>query len=239
MIAKNFIISIGFLLSKLSYKTLEAIIQVLARIYFLIPQKRKRLLLSNLTHAFPQWSEHKIKDTAKKSLNYLFEMGFFSLIYPHLSCQQRRSTLMYSKKEEEEISDLSMSGKPTLILLPHLSLFETIATSPAFRPSGSKNLGAIYRPNSNPSIDKWINKSRIDLGLKDFLSQERPYSSEETPKGWELANFTFRPKCWSWWRIITFLESYLFSQPATRYCTKGNTRKCCARYSVPIILFSG
>ena len=168
MIAKNFIISIGFLLSKLSYKTLEAIIQVLARIYFLIPQKRKRLLLSNLTHAFPQWSEHKIKDTAKKSLNYLFEMGFFSLIYPHLSCQQRRNTLMYSKKEEEEISDLSMSGKPTLILLPHLSLFETIATSPAFRPSGSKNLGAIYRPNSNPSIDKWINKSRIDLGLKTF-----------------------------------------------------------------------
>lgn len=168
MIAKNFIISIGFLLSKLSYKTLEAIIQVLARIYFLIPQKRKRLLLSNLTHAFPQWSEHKIKDTAKKSLNYLFEMGFFSLIYPHLSCQQRRSTLIYSKKEEEEISDLSMSGKPTLILLPHLSLFETIATSPAFRPSGSKNLGAIYRPNSNPSIDKWINKSRIDLGLKTF-----------------------------------------------------------------------
>jgi len=168
MIAKTFIVSIGLLFSKLSYKTLEAIIQILARIYFLIPQKRKRLLLSNLTHAFPQWSEHKIKDTAKKSLNYLFEMGFFSLIYPHLSCQQRRSTLMYSKKEEEEISDLSMSGKPTLILLPHLSLFETIATSPAFRPSGSKNLGAIYRPNSNPSIDKWINKSRIDLGLKTF-----------------------------------------------------------------------
>jgi lauroyl/myristoyl acyltransferase len=59
-------------------------------------------------------------------------------------------------------------AKPTLILLPHLSLFETIATSPAFRPSASKKLGAIYRPNSNPSIDKWINKSRMDLGLKVF-----------------------------------------------------------------------
>jgi ADP-heptose:LPS heptosyltransferase/lauroyl/myristoyl acyltransferase len=168
MIAKNLIISFGFLLSKLSYKTLEAIIQILARIYFVIPQKRKRILLSNLTHVFPQWPEHKIKDTANKSLRYLFEMGFFSLIYPHLSCQKRRRTLMYSKKEEDEISDLSMSGKPTLILLPHLSLFETVATSPAFRPSGSKNLGAIYRPNSNPSIDKWINKSRMDLGLKVF-----------------------------------------------------------------------
>jgi heptosyltransferase-2 len=168
MIAKNFIISFGFLLSKLPYKTLEAITQILARIYFVIPQKRKRILLSNLTHAFPQWPEHKIKDTAKKSIRYLFEMGFFSLIYPHLSCQKRRSTLMYSKREEDEISDLSMSAKPTLILLPHLSLFETIATSPAFRPSASKKLGAIYRPNSNPSIDKWINKSRMDLGLKVF-----------------------------------------------------------------------
>ena len=142
--------------------------QILAGVYFLIPQKRKRLLFSNLTHAFPEWSEHKIKDSAKKSINYLFEMGFFSLIYPHLSCQQRRSTLLYSKKEEDGISDLSISGKPTLILLPHLSLFETIATSPAFRPSDSKKLGAIYRPNSNPSIDKWINKSRMDLGLKVF-----------------------------------------------------------------------
>lgn len=168
MIAKTFIVSIGFLLSKLSYKTLEAIIQILAGFYFLIPQKRKRLLLSNITHAFPEWSEHKIKDSAKKSLNYLFEMGFFSLIYPHLSCQQRMSTLLCSKNEEDEISELSKSGKPTLILLPHLSLFETIVTSPAFRPSDSKKLGAIYRPNSNPSIDKWINKSRTDLGLKIF-----------------------------------------------------------------------
>ena len=120
MIAKTFIVSIGFLLSKLSYKTLEAIIQILAGFYFLIPQKRKRLLLSNITHAFPEWSEHKIKDSAKKSLNYLFEMGFFSLIYPHLSCQQKRSTLLCSEKEEDEISELSKSGKPTLILLPHL-----------------------------------------------------------------------------------------------------------------------
>lgn len=191
MIAKTFIVSIGFLLSKLSYNALEVIIGMLTRIYFVIPQKRKRLLLSNLTHAFPQWPEHKIKDTANKSIRYLFEMGFFSLIYPHLSCQQRRSTLMYSKKEEEEISDLSMSGKPTLILLPHFSLFETIATSPAFRPSAGKKLGAIYRPNSNPSIDKWINKSRTDLGIKVFSRKKGLLQAKKHLKdgGWLVLLF--------------------------------------------------
>ena len=191
MIAKTFITSIGFLLSKLSYKTLEAIIQILVRIYFLIPQKRKRLLLSNLTHAFPQWSEHKIKDSAKKSLSYLLEMGFFSLIYPHLSCQQRRNTLLYSKKEEMEICELRKSSKPTLILAPHLSLFETIATSPNFRPPGSKKLGAIYRPNSNPSIDKWINKSRTDLGIKVFSRKKGLLQAKKHLKdgGWLVLLF--------------------------------------------------
>ena len=168
MLAKILILSIGFTLSKVPYKALEAIANILAKVYLIFPQKRKRLLLSNLTHAFPNWSECKIKRTAFKSTVCLFEMGFFSLIYPHLTRYERRATIAYSEDVESELSALRSGKRPTLILLPHISLFEAIATSQVFRPYGGKTLGAIYRPNSNQTLDNWINKSRTDLGLKIF-----------------------------------------------------------------------
>jgi len=168
MLTKIAIIGAGFLLSKLPYKVLEVVTHVLARIYLAIPQKRKQLLFSNLTHAFPDWASHKIRKTAIQSTVQLIEMGFFSLIYPHLSSAQRRSTLIYSNKAEHELTRLKNENKPTLILLPHITLFESVATSPVFRPSFGKKLGAVYRPNSNPIIDNWINKARTDLGLSVF-----------------------------------------------------------------------
>ena len=168
MITKSLILTVGFLLSKVPYGVLEIFACLLARIYLIYPQKRKRLLFSNLTHAFPHWTTDKIKKTAIKSTVCLVEMGFFSLIYPHLSPFERRSTLLYSEEIENELIKLRKKSKPTLILLPHISLFESIATSQVFRPFGGKTLGAIYRPNSNPSIDGWVNKSRTDLGLKVF-----------------------------------------------------------------------
>ena len=168
MITKALIVTIGFLLSKVPYGGLEVFAHLLARIYLVYPQKRKRLLFSNLTHAFPHWTTDKIKNTAIKSTVCLVEMGFFSLIYPHLSRFERRSTLLYSEDIENDLIKLREKSKPTLILLPHISLFESIATSQVFRPFGGKTLGAIYRPNSNPSIDGWVNKSRTDLGLKVF-----------------------------------------------------------------------
>ena len=95
-------------------------------------------------------------------------MGFFSLIYPHLTRYERRATIAYSEDVESELSALRSGKRPTLILLPHISLFEAIATSQVFRPYGGKTLGAIYRPNSNQTLDNWINKSRTDLGIKIF-----------------------------------------------------------------------
>ena len=168
MITKILIVTIGFLLSKVPYGALEIFAYLLARVYLAFPQKRKRLLFSNLTHAFPHWTTDKIKKSAIKSTVCLVEMGLFSLVYPHLSRFERRSTLLYSEEIENDLIKLREKSKPTLILLPHISLFESIATSQVFRPFGGKTLGAIYRPNSNPSIDIWVNKSRTDLGLKVF-----------------------------------------------------------------------
>ena len=165
---KFLIVGSGFLMSKLSYSILGVFVSFLAKLYLFVPSKRKRLLFSNLTHAFPDWPYTQIKSAALESTVYLFEMGFFSLIYPHLSKFERRSTLVYPADEDRQLAELRQNGEPVLFLLPHVTLFESIATSSAFRPGNGKTLGAIYRPNSNSSLDSWVNNSRVNLGLKTF-----------------------------------------------------------------------
>ena len=165
---KFLIVGSGFLMSKLPYSILGVFISFLAKLYLFFPSKRKRLLFSNLTHAFPDSSYEQIKSNGLESTLHLLEMGFFSLIYPHISRDERRATIAYSDEVESELIKIRSGNRPTLILLPHISLFEAIATSQVFRPYGGKTLGAIYRPNSNHTLDDWINKSRLDLGLKTF-----------------------------------------------------------------------
>ena len=92
-------------------------------------------------------------------------MGFFSLAYPFLSKEKLKRTVLYSSEVENQLEKYSKGGKPTLILLPHLCLFETLATSPYFRPQGGKSLGAVYRPNRNHELDRWINKARLKTGV--------------------------------------------------------------------------
>ena len=136
------------------------------------PNPRRRLILANLSHAFPSWEHGKIKRIARESVARMFEMGFFSLCYPFLPSNVLRQTISYDLKTEKQLDDLRRSKKPVLFLLPHTCLFETLATSPFFRPFGDRTFGAIYRPNKNKALDQWISKSREALGLKVFSRKQ-------------------------------------------------------------------
>lgn len=137
-----------------------------------IPNSRRRLLISNLLHAFPDWNYSKILSVAKESAARMFEMGFFSLCYPYMSKEQHRHTVFYDEITEAKLKELRVTGRPVLFLIPHTCLFETLATSPLFRPFGDRSLGAIYRPNKNPSIDRWITQARERVGVRAFSRKE-------------------------------------------------------------------
>ena len=110
----------------------------------------------------------KIISAARDSSSRMFEMGFFSLCYPYMSKEQLRHTVFYDDDTEAKLEELRKTGKPVLMLIPHTCLFETLATSPLFRPFGERTLGAIYRPNKNPLLDQWITLERERVGIKTF-----------------------------------------------------------------------
>ena len=163
---------LGFMMSKLPYFVLEEMTELLGWVLMTIPNSRRRLLLSNLSHAFPKWEYEKILTVARESSARMFEMGFFSLCYPNMSKDQLRHTVFYDDDTQTKLEELRRTGKPVIMLIPHTCLFETLATSPLFRPFGGRSLGAIYRPNKNRALDAWITKARKEVGIRTFSRKE-------------------------------------------------------------------
>jgi heptosyltransferase-2 len=163
---------LGFLLARMPASFIEAAASFLGFVFVKVPSRRRRMLVSNLSYAFPEWPEGKIIKAAQESASRMIEMGFFSLAYPFFSFGKRSRTILYSSEAEEKIQELRRSPRSVVFLLPHLSLFETIATSPFFRPQGSRTLGAIYRPNRNQALDGQINRARRSTGMVTFSRKE-------------------------------------------------------------------
>ena len=171
--------AIGLLLSLLPLVALGVITECLGKLFMIVPSRRRRVLLSNIRYAFPEWTLREVRNFATVSAARMFEMGLFSLSYIYFSKSQRRRSVLYSKETEEELKKLRKSKRPVLILLPHVCLFETIATSPFFRPSYPKTLGAIYRPNRNPVLDSRIQKSRDTSGIKGFSREKALWAAKK------------------------------------------------------------
>ena len=89
-----------------------------------------------------------------------------------MSQDRKRGTVLYNEIVEKKLKELRDSSKGVLFLLPHVALFEALVTSPYFRPQKKRKLGAIFRPNKNPRIDKWIDGSRTSNGLITFSRKE-------------------------------------------------------------------
>ena len=175
----TFIKLTGFILSLLPYQVLEKVTHLLGNLLILIPNKRKRIILSNLRYAFPEWEHEKILVTGRISAARMFELGFFSLTYPFFSDDQRKRVLLIDHHAELKLKELKKQNKPVVILVPHVCLFEAMAVSPFFRPRNGKRLGAIYRPNRNPSIDSWIKESREALNIDVFSRDSALWKSKD------------------------------------------------------------
>ena len=102
----TFIKLTGFILSLLPYQVLEKLTHLLGNLLILIPNKRKRIILSNLKYAFPEWEHERLLVTAKISAARMFELGFFSLIYPFFSDDQKKRVLLIDHHAELKLKEL-------------------------------------------------------------------------------------------------------------------------------------
>ncbi len=129
---------------------------VIAFIFYHFIPIRKTVVFDNLRHAFPNYSEDKIKQIAYGSYKS-FCITLAEILYmPWLSDSKLKSIMVCNDKYK--IVQRYEEGNGVILLSAHLGNWEYLATSVAVQID--KKFNVVVKPQRNPYVNKWMNKYR-------------------------------------------------------------------------------
>lgn len=171
-----------FLLKTLGWlvaHTPEALLRGLAAalgdaIFFLLP-RRRRLVLSNLHHAFPEKPPGWHRRIGRESCRRLIETGLLSLATPFLDAARYRRIISASPELIAAYELHHASPAATLICSPHLAYWEAQTAMSLIVPAPFPEFGTIFRPLDNPAANELVKTSRERFGMK-LLSRKEGFA---------------------------------------------------------------
>jgi ADP-heptose:LPS heptosyltransferase/lauroyl/myristoyl acyltransferase len=134
-------------------------------VFFLLP-RRRRIVLSNLSHAFPDRSRAWQRRVGRASCRRLVETGLFSLATPFLGEARLRRILRLSPELRAALAEHQASPRATLFCSPHIAYWEAQTAMALLLPSPFPEFGIIYRPLDNPAADAFVKRSRERFGMR-------------------------------------------------------------------------
>ncbi len=143
-------------------------------IFFLLP-RRRRLILSNLHHAFPEKPAAWHRAIGRESCRRLIETGLLSLATPFLGDRRLREIVTLSPELLALYTGHEREPAPTLICSPHIAYWEAQTAQPLLVPGPFPEFGIIYRPLDNPAADAFVKKSRERFGMR-LLSRKEGFA---------------------------------------------------------------
>lgn len=167
-----FLKTIGWLLAHTPEALLRVIVAGLGDFMFLCLPRRRRLVLSNLHHAFPDKPLTWHYAIGRESCRRLIETGLMSLATPFLNEQRLRSLLSPAPSLLAVHAEHRASPAATLICSPHLAYWEVQTAQPLLVPSPFPEFGIIFRPLDNPAANDFIKSTRERFGMKLFSRKE-------------------------------------------------------------------
>ena len=133
---------------------------ILALIFFYIIPIRKQTVFENLSKAFPEFDEEKIKEVAFNCYRSVL-ISFFEILYMQ---KMSRSEIinMLNIENADLIIKNHQYGKGVILLSAHFGNWELIATSVSARINIPFHV--VVKHQSNPYVDRKINSIRIRWG---------------------------------------------------------------------------
>lgn len=166
---------VGWILAKTPIPALEIIARFLGNIACAYLPKRRYILESNLHHAFPEKSAEWRQSILRENSARLVEMGLLVLALPYLSKDQLRERVHIPNTQRKLYNLIKNSQRPTIILVPHFTLYEYLPMIPALMGWKKVNAAAIFRPLRNVKINGWIKKTRERFGVT-LLSRKEGFN---------------------------------------------------------------
>lgn len=158
--------TLGWLTAHTPEPILRLTAAALGDLVFFLGGRRRRLVRSNLHHAFPERDRAWRDRIARESCRRLFETGLLSLATPYLTAERLRVILRASPSLEAVYRRHAADPAATLICSPHLAYWETQTAKPLVLPAPFPEFGIIYRPLDNPAADAFVKGARERFGMR-------------------------------------------------------------------------
>ncbi len=144
---------------------------VLGDMIYFAPARLRRIILSNLHHAFPDKTLTWHKKIARESCRRTIELGLFVLASPFMSKKRIQCSFVldnfYCSALEKKES--------YVILVPHFSGMEAITLTGLLLEGNIPKTGVIYRPFDNKAIEKYVKETR-ERGGVHLLSRKQGFT---------------------------------------------------------------
>jgi lauroyl/myristoyl acyltransferase/ADP-heptose:LPS heptosyltransferase len=164
----------GWVLAHLPEAVVRAMTWLVARLFWWLVPSRRRLMLSNLHHAFPDRSPAWRRTTARECVRRFVETAFYSLASPYLSPERIRTIVRGSDSLTAAFAAHRAQPRPTLFCAPHFAHWEAQTVLSLLVPGPFPEFASIFRPIDNPSADEFIQRTRERFGMR-LLSRKQGF----------------------------------------------------------------
>jgi heptosyltransferase II len=165
----------GWLVARTPEPILRALAAALGDFIFICLPRRRRLVLSNLHHAFPEKPATWHRAIGRESCRRLIETALLSLATPFLSDRRYREIISASPALLACHAEHRAAPTATLICSPHLAYWEAQTAQPLVVPGEFPEFGIIFRPLDNSAANNFVKRSRERFGMK-LLSRKEGFA---------------------------------------------------------------
>ena len=181
---------LGFVLNLIPKPIAEYVCRFFGLLLYYLYRSRRKILLKNLYIVFPNRSDAWRRKLARVNCARWAETVWLFICASHWRPSRIKKHLSLSPAFENWINHLNERSRACVLLIPHLNLMETMTWAPCFFKKFPLS-GVVYRPFKNPTLERWIRKTRERFGVR-LLSRKSGLQTVETilaNKG--LAGFLF------------------------------------------------
>ncbi len=156
----------GWLLAHAPEGLLRVFAAVLGEVLWWVEPRRRRLVLSNLHHAFPGRPAGWRRQMGRTCSRRLVETGMLSLATPHLGERRIRAIAGLAPSVEAWARDRAARPRPVVFGTVHLALWESQTWLKLLSPVPLPEFGIIYRPLDNAKADAYLKRTRERFGMR-------------------------------------------------------------------------
>ena len=151
--------SLGFIFANSPEWAVNALCRFVGWLIYAFPSRRINVAFSNVCHCFPGMPREEVKKTVFESCCRMVEMALFVLSSPYISKDRLKKNVVISREVLGELEKNSKNPRPTVLMIPHFAMMETITMFPLLVDIPIPQTGVFYRPFDNKDLEDWIKES--------------------------------------------------------------------------------